>query len=83
MNAYDASMNVKMTKITRLWVKLGSLGNKMMGTTREERLHVTGTRVRLTKTNEMELSATGTKVGLTKDTQDKTETDIGDIEKYW
>jgi len=54
-----------------------------MGSTGEERLPITGTRVRLIKTNEMKLSATSTKVGLTKDTQDKIETDIGDIEKYW
>ena len=71
MNAYDVSMNAKKTKMTRLGVKIGSLGNKMMGTTGEERLPITGTRVRLIKTNEMKLSATGTKVGLTKDTRDK------------
>jgi len=39
-----------------------------MGTTREERLSVTGTKVKLTNTNEIKLSATGTKVGLTMDT---------------
>jgi len=39
-----------------------------MGTTGEERLSVTGTKVKLTNTNEMKLSTTGTKVGLTKDT---------------